>query len=174
MSLDDFWEYAKQISHFAIHRKRGSLDYYHHLLVMNRNDGKMKCFEYRSTTLKELAKFEERDLSEDEIKQAIIGENLYFIQAPNYPNTEESVANACKRCYDRLNENEYALAYNNCEHIISYIMTGKSNSEQVNDAGILKKILIDTIQFAVCSGIKNLLSMALIFFPSFICISICF
>lgn len=130
----------------------------------------MKCFEYCSTTLKELAIFKQRDLSEDEIKQAIIGGNLYFIKAPNYPITEESVANACTRCYERLNEKEYALAHNNCEHAISYIMTGISNSEQVNDAGIFRKVMIDTIDF-VCNGKKNFLSMALIFFLSFI--SIC-
>lgn len=173
MSLDEFWRYANQVSHFAIHRKRGSFDYYHHLLVMKGQDGQMKSFEYLSTTLKELAKFEQRCLSEDEIKQAIKGENLYFIQASNYPSTEESVANAHKRCYERLNEKEYALAHNNCEHAISYIMTGKSNSEQVNDAGIFRKVIIDTIDFVVCKGKKNSISMALIFFSSLISISIC-
>lgn len=42
---------------------------------------------------------------------------------------EELVVNVCKCCYERLNEKEYVLVYNNCEYVILYIMIGKFNLE---------------------------------------------
>lgn len=59
----------------------------------------------------------------------ILGGNFYFIKVLNYFIMEELVVSVCICCYERLNEKEYVLVYNNCEYVILYIMIGIFNLE---------------------------------------------
>lgn len=56
--------------------------------------------------------------------------------------------------------------------MISYIIAGTSNSEQVNDAGTLKKIVIVKIDYAVCSGKTNLIGSIVILVPPVISVNL--
>ena len=103
----------------------------------------------------------EVDFSEEEIREAIDAGKLYFIDNPNYPKTDEEKRKAKCRCHERLNENSYALAYNNCEHLITFILTGNPYSEQIKKAGGFKMFLVDTFDVFISHASRNTVKMIL-------------
>lgn len=158
-SLDEIKDCADTFVHIAIKR---SLGYYHHILVNNWQKAKKTIFEYSVSILNLLFKqgeVIEKDFSEKELKKDILAKNVYIIRAPDYPKTPQEIWNALKRFARRLKEKAYALASNNCEHLINYVLTGKPKSEQINEAGAMKKFVIDTIDHWLVRGKWNGLKM---------------
>jgi hypothetical protein len=60
---------------------------------------------------------------------------LFLIHSKSfYPKNSVDFDEAYKRIGKRLGEAEYHLNWNNCEHLVNYILTGKSASEQFRRA----------------------------------------
>lgn len=159
-SIDEFYELAKSIAHFAVKRKLG---YFHHFIVVSFNDIKEIVCEYFisfTTWIKGGCEVQKMDLKDKNYENEIEEENLYVIEDPNYPKTDAEKEIAIKRFLERLGENAYHLACNNCEHLVSYILTGEPNSEQIRKAGKWIMCKVDAASIAIngawhalkCSG----------------------
>ena len=136
-SINEFYKLAKSIAHFAAKR---SLGYYHHFIVVSFKDVKEKVWEYFvgfSTLIKGGGEVQKKDIKDKkaDIKNDIENGNLYVIEDPNYPKTDAEKEIANNRFKKRLGENAYNVACNNCEHLVSYILTGMPYSEQIRKAG---------------------------------------
>lgn len=154
-SYEDFLNCAKEYAHFAFKR---TLDYFHHKLIKATE----KVVEYCVSVSKKLVgagKVAEVDFSEEEIRKAISDGKLYFIDNPDYPKTEEQMTEVKCRCKERLGEKAYAVAYNNCEHLVTFFMTGKPLSDQIKKAGSFKMFLVDTFDVFVSHAQRNTIKM---------------
>lgn len=150
---------GSNFAHYAVKRVVSGISYFHHFIVMKWEEAKSKIIEYCvsiSNMIFGQGEVIERSLSEEEIEQAIEEKTLYVIEDPNYPKTDEEKNEAEKRFWERLGETAYALAYNNCEHLAKYILTGNPISEQIRKAGAWKKFLIDTYDHYISNGKMNL------------------
>ena len=148
-SLEDFNNLGESIAHFAVKRKLG---YFHHYIVIASKDATKKVWEYFicfATWLKGGGEVKEQDIKEKDVKKDIEEGNLYVIEAPNYPKTDEEKDKAKQRFLERFGENAYALAYNNCEHLVSYILTGVPYSEQIKEAGEWIMCKVDAASIAI-------------------------
>lgn len=87
-------------------------------------------------------------------------EGLYVISGATYPKSAMDFVNACARYLYRLGERAYHFVYNNCEHLANYIMNGKPKSEQIEQSGLLKKGLADTLDMGFNDGKSNIAKMA--------------
>lgn len=162
-SLDEITNCTGAFVHIAIKRYLG---YYHHILVNNWEEARKTIFEYSITihnlfnhgevTEKEL---NEKEISEKELEKNIRDGNVYIIDAPNYPRTPQEIWEAIKRLLRRLTEKTYAVAYNNCEHLVSQTLTGTPKSEQVNNANAMKKFVIDSVDHCIINGKSNMLKL---------------
>lgn len=90
------------------------------------------CFTCRKKGIGEVAK---RDISKTEVEEAIKSKSLYVIEAPDYPKSDDEKKRAAERFEERFDESAYSLACNNCESLVSYILTGNPFSEQIRKAG---------------------------------------
>lgn len=90
------------------------------------------CFTCRKKGIGEVAK---RDISKTEVEEAIKSKSLYVIEAPDYPKSDDEKKRAAERFEERFDESAYSLACNNCERLVSYILTGNPFSEQIRKAG---------------------------------------
>lgn len=61
----------------------------------------------------------------------------------NYRETNEQLKEAEKRFSQRLHETSYRPARYNCEHLVSFILTGIPGLHQILDAGRCKVLGID-------------------------------
>lgn len=52
------------------------------------------------------------------------------------------------------------MAYNNCEHLVSYILTGNPFSEQIKKAGPLRKLVADSFDICISHGKRNMLKIS--------------
>lgn len=147
-SLLDFYNRLDGIAHFAVHRYRL---YFHHYIVTGWIDTEKQIIEYCPCFFSSMTgrgEVVERSLhlSKDDIIKAIENGDLYFIHDSNYPKTDEEMTRAKERCLETLGAQSYGLAYNNCEHLVSYIMTGTSTSRQIKEAGPWKMFAVDIVQ----------------------------
>lgn len=162
---------GSNFAHYAVRRVVSGITYFHHFIVMKLQEANSKMIEYCisiSNIIFGQGEVIERSLSEEEIEQAIEEQTLYVIEDPNYPVTDEEKDEAEQRFWKRLGENAYAVAYNNCENLAKYILTGNPISEQIRKAGAWKKFLIDTYDQLIIDGKMNLLKLAgtlLSYFP---------
>lgn len=121
-----------------------------------------------SNFFKGLGEVGTKELSEKAINDAISEGNLYFVDAPNYPKTDEEKKEAHSRFWNRYGEKAYALACNNCEHLVSYILTGSSYSEQIAKAGHWMKVFVDSFDVFVSRGTRNGLKLLVTVSHSFL------
>ena len=68
---------------------------------------------------------------------------LYLIKKGNFPNTEDEFTDAYNRLDEMIDERQYELSSNNCEHSINYILTGESTSSQSDEGRCGKRCFID-------------------------------
>lgn len=160
-SVEEFFKLAENIAHFAIERYFG---YFHHYVVIGLKDLKQKCIEYYVCFTNminggpgEVAK---RDISKTEVENAIKSKNLYVIEGPDYPKSDDEKEKAVARFQERKGESAYSLACNNCEHLVSYILTGNPLSEQIRKAGAWTKLFVDGFDNYISHGIRNLLKLS--------------
>lgn len=73
----------------------------------------------------------------------------------NETNDESKQKEILKRCIERLNEKEYNLLFNNCEHFASYCFNGKSISKQVIQGGITGIAAIGCIKGGTTTYLKK-------------------
>lgn len=161
-TYDDFVKCSTDIAHFAVYRKP---KYWHHFIVANFCGKQKKRIQY-DVTLKNFltgpGQVIEDDLSScEDIKEIIKKRNLYIIEAPNYPTTKEEMEQVEKRWQERLKEQNYDLGYNNCEHLVSYILTGKAKSEQIQNASQARMLFVDFFDCTICHGKRNNLKVLL-------------
>lgn len=52
------------------------------------------------------------------------------------------------------------MAYNNCEHLVSYILTGNPFSEQIKKTGPLRKLVVDSFDNCISHGKRNVLKIS--------------
>lgn len=159
-SLDEIKNCTDTFVHIAIKRTWG---YFHHILVKNWEEAKKNpIFEYSVTFFNLLFKHGEvieEDLNEKELEKNILANNVYIIDAPDYPKTPQEILKALARLFKRLKEKAYAVAYNNCEHVVNHILTGESKSEQIKNADAMKKFVIDSIDHCIVNGKWNVLKL---------------
>lgn len=172
-TLDDFYNYAEFIGHFAVKRP---LKYFHHFIITSWKNGEFGKKDEEDTKTEESKQKKKREnksyeyyvnfvnfihgigvvkespISEMEIKHVIGKGLLYVIEGPDYPKTIDQKKEAQERYKERVGENEYALAYNNCEHVVSYILTGKPFSQQIRDAGVWLMVVIDSFDSLLLNG----------------------
>lgn len=120
-SLDEIKSCTDTLIHIAIKRTWG---YYHHLLWRNWAEAKTTIFEYSVSIINLIfaqGEVIEEELSEEELEKNIRAKNVYIINAPDYPKKPEEILEALKRFFERIKEKLYALAYNNCEHLVNYV-----------------------------------------------------
>lgn len=159
-SMEDFFRCAENIAHFAIKRPLG---YFHHYIVIGWNDVKRKCIEYYvcfSNMIKGQGEVVERNISTTEVQESIRSKSLFVIEAPDYPKSEYEKKKALCRFWERFGEKAYSLAYNNCEHLVSYILTGNPISEQIRKAGAWKKLCVDSFDNFISHGKINMLKIS--------------
>lgn len=161
-TYDEFVKYSTNIAHFAVKR---FAKYWHHFIISNFNGDRRKRIQYNvniRTFLSGPGQVIEDDLkSSEDIEETIKKGKLYIIEAPGYPKTEDEMAEVKKRWKERLNEQNYDLGYNNCEHLVSYILTGKAKSEQIQNASQGRMLIVDLIDCTVCHGKRNILKIVL-------------
>lgn len=154
---------GSNFAHYAVKRVVFGISYFHHFIVMKLEEATSKIIEYCVSVTNMIfgqGEVIERSLSEEEIEQAIKDNTLYVIEDPNYPKTDEEKDKAEKRFWERLGEEAYSLAYNNCENLAMYILTGNPISEQIRKAGVWKRFLIDTYDHYISNGKMNILKLA--------------
>lgn len=161
-TYDEFVKCSTEIAHFAVHR---IAKYWHHFIIANFCGEKRKRIQY-TVTIRTFftgpGQVIEDDLRLDvDIRETIKNGTLYIIDAPDYPKTKEEMKEVEKRWQDRLREKNYDLGYNNCEHLVSYILTGKAKSEQIHNASHSRMIIVDLIDCIVCHGKRNVLKIFL-------------
>lgn len=159
-SLEEFFKLGENIAHFAIKRTFG---YFHHYLIIGWKDLKKKCLEYYvcfTTKIQGIGKVAKRDISKTEVENAIESKKLYVIEAPDYPKSDDEKKKAAERFEERKDESAYSLAWNNCEHLVSYILTGNPFSEQIRKAGAWKKLFVDAFDNYVSHGIRSILKLS--------------
>lgn len=105
-------------------------------------------------------KVDEHELCRSEIEKCIEDKVLYVIEDPNYPKTEQEATNAKVRFCERHNEKDYALGYNNCEHLATFILKGNPCSEQIETLGCFSKFMVDTFDYFVSHGKSNALNIS--------------
>lgn len=130
--------------------------------MRNWEEAKKTIFEYSVTFLNLLFKqgeVTEKELNEKKLRIDILAKNVYIIDAPNYPKTPQEIWRAFQRLCKRLKEEAYALAYSNCEHLVNYVLTGKPESEQINNASAMKKFVIDSIDHCIINGRQNMFKL---------------
>lgn len=155
-SFDEMNEYS--FAHYAVKRIKCGTSYFHHFIVVQWKKAKSKIIEYCGSILNLFSRLEVviKNMSEKEIQQAIEERRLYIIRDPDYPQNDEEEMEAEDRFWERIREKAYALAYNNCEHLVKFIMTGNPFSEQIREADALKKFLIDTVDHFFSNKYMNL------------------
>lgn len=156
-SIVEITECTNTFIHIAIKRSWG---YFHHILINNWELAKKTIFEYTVQILHLLLKQgevmeKEFELKEKELKDEIHAKNVYIINAPDYPNTPDEKREARERLSRRVDEKAYALVNNNCEHLINHVLTGNPKSEQIKNAGAIKKFFIDSIDHCFINASKN-------------------
>lgn len=147
-SLLEFFNSLDGIAHFAVHRYRA---YFHHFIVTGWIDTEKRIIEYCPCFFSSMTgrgEVVERSLvlSEETIIKSIENGDLYVIQNSEYPQTDEEMTLAKERFLERLGEQSYGLAYNNCEHLVSYILTGNPESEQIKEAGPWRMFAVNVAQ----------------------------
>ncbi|KAL3875819.1 hypothetical protein ACJMK2_033734 [Sinanodonta woodiana] len=68
---------------------------------------------------------------------------VYLIKSDGYPESIEEKDKAIKRARERLGEDNYSVAINNCEHFVTLALTERSVSYQIKDANPQKKVRAD-------------------------------
>ncbi|CAC5375411.1 unnamed protein product [Mytilus coruscus] len=131
---------AQMLTHFKVKRSGG--DYYHHFLVIGitldkDNTDVITVAHYTSSAeiftddCQGSGKFIIESVDKNS-KLLHYPDNLFLVQNEKYPNSRNEKDVAWGRLTGRLNERDYHLSSNNCEHAIHYILTGESFSEQVD------------------------------------------
>lgn len=93
---------------------------------------------------------------------------LYMYQNDDYPKNDEDHWKAFDRFFKRGGETEYSISLNNCEHLVNYILTGHSVSNQLGVLtcpqlwlsmvfGLINDYIYET--FCMCSLVGSLLSI---------------
>ncbi|XP_052058218.1 uncharacterized protein LOC127698663 [Mytilus californianus] len=148
---NDFKNKATPFAHFKV-RRNGKFctgEYYHHFIVIrisnNVNSDRTDDFtvahftssaEILTENSQGSGKFTCQTISKD---HNLLGygtietPGLYLVKHPEYPKNEDEISKAWKRLYERLGERDYQLSWNNCEHVVKYILTGKSSCKQVDE-----------------------------------------
>lgn len=141
-SYDDLKQYfhpeRRSMIHCAVQRENGFLPHYrHHYIVLGHTwspeDG-CQIIHYTSHAthnwkgIVSLEKYSNEKI-EDDIKAG-----LYVYENCKYPQSETEYSVAFTRFEKRNNEKNYSIKFNNCEHLVYYILTGTPVSLQVKNA----------------------------------------
>ncbi|CAC5396153.1 unnamed protein product [Mytilus coruscus] len=146
---NDFKDKATPFAHFKVRRsgKFCTGEYYHHFIVIrisNNSEGTIDFTVAHFTSSAEIltensqgsGKFTCQTISKD---HNLLGygttetPGLYLVKHPEYPKNDDEISDAWKRLCERLGERDYQLSWNNCEHVVKYILTGKSSCKQVDE-----------------------------------------
>lgn len=135
--------------HFAVTRKdlqKFNIIYKHHFIVCGHTWSQENGFQiihYASCTKKrgkgKVLQESKKNFSED------ITAGLWIYTNDAYPQTDEQFVVAYDRFRSRENETKFSLRFNNCEHLVNFILTGNAVSKQVNEATRLEYFLMTII-----------------------------
>ncbi|CAG2250116.1 unnamed protein product [Mytilus edulis] len=137
VSYEAFKELVNDYSHLRVVRHKCCRSYSHHFLVTNIKSNKeiidVTIVHYTSscdifTERKSMAvgKFKSETFKlGDELAKDLLDfdTGVYLISHPDVGEDND----VQKRIYERLGEREYDFGWNNCEHIINYILSGTNN-----------------------------------------------
>lgn len=75
---------------------------------------------------------------------------VYIIENENYPKTAQQRRKALDRAQSRIGEHRYQLSINNCEHFVTFVLTGKPYSKQLENSSYIFKYIGKFIIDYVC------------------------
>lgn len=145
--------------HLAVSRSRwlGLISYDHHFLVEEINDksvtiiqnGKYcKCVCISSIPCTGIHRTSVNLEKEHDLFDFNFG--VYIIENENYPKTAQQSRKALDRAQSRIGENRYQLSINNCEHFVTFALTGKPYSIQLENSSYIFKYIGKFIIDYVC------------------------
>lgn len=74
-----------------------------------------------------------------------IKKGLYVYQNEDYPKNDDDYLKAYDRFLSRKDNTDYSISLKNCEHLVFYILTGRSVSYQLRELSCLERWLSDFI-----------------------------
>ena len=134
--------------HCAVQReewKSFKIPYKHHFIMLAHtwtDEDSCKIIHYASRP-NEGRVLQEFHSKEDFEKDIIAGFYIYTSNA--YPMTDQEYSVSYQRFKSRENESQFSFRSNNCEHLVSFILTGVAVSRQVEEASSLTYCLMGVI-----------------------------
>jgi hypothetical protein len=174
-NYDEFRREAKALSHIRVKRDG---DYSHHFVIISitsMTEGLDAVTVGQYTSSGEIFTENSKGIGKFVRETIVLGQNnthnifdfergLYLIKKGNIPNTEDEFTDAYNRLDEMIDERQYELSSNNCEHSINYILTGESTSSQSDQGRCGKRCRIDmcNVVFMDCKdvGLKVALIVA--------------
>ncbi|KAL3853761.1 hypothetical protein ACJMK2_017275 [Sinanodonta woodiana] len=166
-NLDDCKRNVRRGSHIALERKKGS--YNHHMLVTDVNNDAITVLEYGSRTgvirlvsalsPKYLGIIQEKQINFDELFRPNAS-NVFLVYCDIYPKTDEERNAAVQRARSRQGDRLYCLTCNNCEHFVTWALTGKPISMQWINAGAWIRCKVDFL-YALVPEVYSFLKLLL-------------
>lgn len=145
-NIDDFLAGARHFTHVAVFRSK--LEYYHHYLVLDVGCDFVDILHYAAGK----DAMQARAVAQVTIQRIPLDSDLldfssgiYFIKKQNYPSTDDEKRLVCERIFTRLGETEYSASSNNCESLVTWILTGEASSEQFEKGSAWKRMFGDFI-----------------------------
>lgn len=143
MDFKRFCEEAKFMTHFRVNRKK----YYHHFILLGLqhidSQNKLVTVAHYTTSYpiisnndNAVGKFirETVRIKKDESNSLLdFDTGVFIVKHENDLQTPEQVQEAYSRLLRRIDEEAYHVSWNNCEHIVNYIITGNDYSVQVQE-----------------------------------------
>lgn len=83
---------------------------------------------------------------------------VYFISRPECPSNEDEMKFEYRRACYRLGETDYSATSNNCESLVTLILTGKATCAQFEQSNQKKRIAMDAIDGGIDHCKKALLN----------------
>lgn len=140
LDMNEFQANVKKFTHVAVFRNKMG-GYWHHYLVLDLSKGGVSIIHYtggkdaRKAFCLVQVRIEDLQYRQKDTDLFDFDSGLYFIKRPNYPSTEHDEEIAYKRALSRRDEKNYSLSNNNCEHLVTWILTGQSICEQLKNTG---------------------------------------
>lgn len=140
--------------HLAVGRKRcySKINYYHHFLVEEINGNTVKIIQNgkdRKSFLFSTVPF--TAIHRKSVNLSVennlfdFSSGVFLVMNDNYPRTIEQCGEAMQRALSRIGQRRYLLSTNNCEHFVTYVMTGKPYCTQLEKRSYFFKFFVYSI-----------------------------
>lgn len=152
-SAQDLLEHLRSCIEIIQPRKRGIIEYNHHIFVAKVNKNECVIYHYSGSLLSwfkchSLGQItrERLNFSAEKGIQRINklfgfenGQTVIIVERDDYPNNRNAEERIINRANRRLGEMRYSIVFNNCDSFTNWIFSGDNTSVEFNTASFLKK-----------------------------------